>query len=190
MMTQGVNLLIKRVLSFLFLFGLSLLATAAWDPIKGNRDPDTGATKKTMIALEAFKKIPELEPFFSQADGFALFHNVAKGGIGIGGAGGSGEVFQNGKVIGSTKLRQVSIGFQLGGQAFREIIFFKEKRDTERFTEGNFEFGAQASAVLIKQGVSVETAYSNGIAVFTIAKGGLMYEASLGGQKFSFEFYE
>ena len=108
-----------------------------------------------MIALRP-KKIPELEPFFSQADGFALFHNVAKGGIGIGGAGGSGEVFQNGKVIGSTKLRQVSIGFQLGGQAFREIIFFK-KRDTERFTEGNFEFGAQASAVLTKQDVSVET---------------------------------
>ncbi|MBT5011309.1 MAG: hypothetical protein HOM49_14885, partial [Gammaproteobacteria bacterium] len=70
------------------------------------------------------------------------------------------------------------------------IIFFKEKQDTDRFTEGHFEFGAQASAVLIKQGVSVETAYSNGVAVFTMAKGGLMYEASIGGQKFSFKPYD
>ena len=82
------------------------------------------------------------------------------------------------------------MGFQLGGQAFSEIIFFEDERDTERFTEGNFEFGAQASAVLITQGVSIETAYSDGIAVFTLAKGGLMYEASIGGQKFSFEAYD
>jgi len=190
-MTVHVLTQVTRVVSSLFfLLSFSTLTTAAWDPVKGNRDQDTGATEKTMIALEAFKAIPDLEPFFEQADGYAVFHNVAKGGIGIGGAGGSGEVFQNGRVIGSTKLKQLSIGFQLGGQAFREIIFFKEERDTERFTEGNFEFGAQASAVLIKQGVSVETAYSNGIAVFTIAKGGLMYEASIGGQKFSFDFYE
>lgn len=189
-MAHSVIQLTRKVASFLVLLSFSTLVTAAWDPVKGDRDPDTGATKKTMIALEAFMQIPELEPFFEQADGFAIFHNVAKGGIGIGGAGGSGEVFQNGRVIGSTKLRQVSIGFQLGGQAFREIIFFREERDTLRFTEGNFEFNAQASAVLIKQGVSVETAYSNGIAVFTIAKGGLMYEASIGGQKFSFDFYE
>lgn len=180
----------RQVLVFLLLFSISITSGAAWDPVKKNRDVDTGASQKTIVALEAFKKIPELKPFFEQADGFAVFPNVAKAGIGIGGAGGKGEVFQNGKVIGSTSLKQISIGFQLGGQAFREIIFFKEQRDTELFTDGNFEFGAQASAVLIKQGVSVETAYSNGIAVFTIAKGGLMYEASIGGQKFRFESYE
>ena len=143
-----------------------------------------------MLALQAFKEIPELEPFFEQANGFALFHNVTKGGMGIGGATGKGEVFQGGKVIGSTSLKQLSIGFQLGGQAFSEIIFFQKERDTDRFTERNFEFGAQASAVLITQGVSIETAYSDGIAVFTLAKGGLIYEASIGGQKFSFKAYE
>jgi lipid-binding SYLF domain-containing protein len=169
---------------------LTLEASAAWEPDKKNRDPQTGASKKTMIALEKFREIPELEAYFEEADGYAVFANIAKGGIGIGGAGGKGEVFQNGKAIGATSLKQFSIGFQLGGQAFSEIIFFKGKRDTNRFTEGNFEFGAQASAVLIKQGVAVETAYSNGVAVFTIAKGGLMYEASIAGQKFSFEDYD
>ena len=115
-----------------------------------------------------------------------IFPNVAKGGFGVGGAVGKGQVFQQGLLVGSTSLKQLSIGFQLGGQAFSEIIFFKSASDTERFMEGNFEFGAQASAVLIKQGVSVDSAYSDGTAVFTIAKGGLMYEASVGGQKFSF----
>ena len=182
--------MIKKSISLILLFSLSFSSFAAWDPLKKSRDAETGASKKTMVALQAFKEIPELKPFFEQANGFALFHNVAKGGIGIGGAGGKGEVFQGGKVIGSTSLKQISIGFQLGGQTFSEIIFFKEERDTERFVEGNFEFGAQASAVLIKQGVSVETAYSNGVAVFTLAKGGLMYEASIGGQKFSFEAYD
>ena len=89
----------------------------------------------------------------------------------------------------STTLTQVSIGFQLGGQAFSQIIFFKGKRDLNRFIQGNFEFGASASAALINSGAAVETSYSNGIAVLTVSKGGLMYEASIGGQKFNFEPY-
>lgn len=182
--------MIQRLLTLLLFSACSITSSAAWDPMKESRDPDTGASKKTMIALKAFRAVPELEAFFEQANGFALFHNVAKGGIGIGGASGKGEVFQSGQVLGSASLKQISLGFQFGGQAFREIIFFKEKQDTDRFTEGHFEFGAQASAVLIKQGVSVETAYSNGVAVFTMAKGGLMYEASIGGQKFSFKPYD
>ena len=180
----------NKSIALLLLLGLSVSSFAAWDPAKKGRDAETGASEKTMLALQAFKEVPELEPFFEQANGFALFHNVAKGGMGIGGATGKGEVFQGGKVIGSTSLKQLSIGFQLGGQAFSEIIFFEDQRDTERFTEGNFEFSAQASAVLITQGVSIETAYSDGIAVFTLAKGGLMYEASIGGEKFSFEAYD
>ena len=163
---------------------------AQWDPSKKSTDPDTGANNKTVLALEEFKKIDGLEPYFNEANGYAIFPRVAKGGIGIGGARGKGEVLQNNKVIGSTSLTQFSVGIQLGGQAFSQIIFFKEEKDTNRFTSGNFEFGAQVSAVLINQGVSAETAYSNGIAVFTIAKGGLMYEASVGGQKFSFEEYD
>ncbi len=163
---------------------------ASWDPTKNRKNGKTKATEKTMIALQKFKEIPELKPFFKKANGYAVFPNVAKAGMGIGGAVGEGEVFQNGRAIGSTKLTQLSIGFQLGGQAFSQIIFFKNRKDVNRFVEGNFEFGAQASAVLINQGASIETAYSNGVAVFTIAKGGLMYEASIGGQKFSFDSYD
>ncbi len=162
---------------------------AAWNPVKNKTSSKNGAKVKTLIALEKFKAMPELEPYFKEAKGYAVFPNIGKGGIGIGGARGGGEVFQNNKVIGSTTLTQVSIGFQLGGQAFSQIIFFKEKRDLDRFTQGNFEFGASASAALINSGAAVESAYSNGIAVLTVSKGGLMYEASIGGQKFNFEPY-
>ena len=162
---------------------------AAWNPVKNRTSSKNSAKEKTLIALKKFKAMPELEPYFKQAKGYAIFPNVGKGGIGIGGARGGGEVFQNNEVIGSTTLTQVSIGFQLGGQAFSQIIFFKDKRDLDRFTQGNFEFGASASAALINSGAAVESAYSNGIAVLTVSKGGLMYEASIGGQKFSFEPY-
>ncbi len=163
---------------------------AAWNPVKNKSTSQKGPKDKTLIALENFKAMPELEQYFKKAKGYAVFPNVGKGGVGIGGARGKGEVFQDGKVIGSTTLTQVSIGFQLGGQAFSQIIFFKSKRDINRFTQGNFEFGASASAALINSGAAVETSYSNGIAVLTVSKGGLMYEASIGGQKFSFEPYD
>ena len=130
-----------------------------------------------------------MKPYFKKARGYAVFPNVGKGGIGIGGARGSGEVFEKGSVIGKTTLTQVSIGFQLGGQAFSQIIFFKDKESLERFTEGNFEFGASASAALISEGANASADYSDGVAVLTYSKGGLMYEASIGGQKFSYEEY-
>ena len=163
---------------------------AAWNPVKNKKSSKQGAKDKTQVALDSFKKMPELQPYFRKAKGYAVFPNVGKGGVGIGGARGKGEVFQDGKVIGSTTLTQVSIGFQLGGQAFSQIIFFKDKRDLNRFIQGNFEFGASASAALINSGAAVETSYSNGIAVLTVSKGGLMYEASIGGQKFSYEPYD
>ena len=168
------------------LFILSSAQVNAWDPLNKKSKSGSGASKKVELTIEKFKAIPELGAFFEEANGYAVFPNVAKAGIGIGAASGKGEVFQNHIYIGSTSVKQLSIGFQLGAQAFSEIIFFKDARDVDRFTQGNFELGAQASAVLIKQGVSTETAYSNGVAIFTIAKGGLMYEASVGGQKFSF----
>ena len=114
---------------------------------------------------------------------------AAKAGFGFGGARGSGEVFEDGKVIGSTTLTQLSFGFQLGGQAFSQIIFFQNKRDLDRFTDGNFEFGASASAALITEGANASVDYTNGVAVMTFSKGGLMYEASIGGQKFTFKGY-
>jgi len=144
---------------------------------------------KTIEALNKFKKLPALKPYFKKAKGYAVFPNIGKAGIGIGGARGKGEVFEKDEVIGSTSITQLSIGLQLGGQAFSQIIFFKDKKDLERFTQGNFEFGASASAALITEGANASADYSDGVAVLTFSKGGLMYEASIGGQKFSFQKY-
>ena len=165
------------------------LLISGWKPSSDKNRKDKKASDKTIKALNKFKKIPSLKTYFKKARGYAVFPNVGKGGIGIGGARGKGEVFEKGKVIGSTSLTQVSIGFQLGGQAFSQIIFFKDKKSLERFTEGNFEFGASASAALISEGANASADYSDGVAVLTFSKGGLMYEASIGGQKFSYEEY-
>ena len=157
--------------------------------IKKNSNLETKANFKTIDALNKLKKIKRLKPYFKEAVGYVVFPNVGKVGIGIGGARGSGEVFEKHKVIGSATLTQVSVGFQLGAQAFSQIIFFQNKNDLNRFTEGNFEFDASASAALITGGANASADYSNGTAVFTFSKGGLMYEASIGGQKFSYQRY-
>ena len=165
------------------------LLISGWKPLSEKNVKDKKPSEKTKRALNKFKNISSLKPYFKKARGYAVFPNVGKGGIGIGGARGSGEVFEKGNVIGKTTLTQISIGFQLGGQAFSQIIFFKDKKSLDRFTEGNFEFGASASAALISEGANASADYSDGVAVLTYSKGGLMYEASIGGQKFSYEEY-
>ena len=138
--------------------------------------------------IEKFKEgDPGMKGWFAEAYGYAVFPSVGKGGIGVGGAHGKGLVYEQGKIIGKTSLTQLSIGFQLGGQAFSEVIFFKDKTALDDFTRGNFELGAQVSAVALKEGASANLAYSKGVAVMTATKGGLMYEAAVAGQKFSFE---
>ena len=161
---------------------------SGWKPSK-NFNNQNKANFKTIEALKKFKRIRRLKPYFKEAAGFAVFPNIAKAGLGIGGARGNGEVFEDGKVIGSTTVTQLSFGFQLGGQAFSQIVFFQNKRDIDRFTDGNFEFGASASAALITEGANASVDYTNGVAVMTFSKGGLMYEASIGGQKFTFKGY-
>jgi lipid-binding SYLF domain-containing protein len=123
---------------------------------------------------------------FENAYGYAIFPNVGKGGLGVGAAAGNGAVYQHGKVIGMAKLSQLSIGFQAGGQAYREVIFFESKKELDRFKDSRFEFAAQASAVAVTEGASANVKYADGVMVFTMQKGGLMYEASIGGQKFRF----
>ena len=144
---------------------------------------------KTIEALKKFKKLSALKPYFKKAKAYAVFPNIGKVGIGIGGARGKGEVFEKDELIGSTSVTQISIGLQLGGQAFSQIIFFKDKKDIERFKQGNYEFGASVSAALITEGANASADYSDGVAVLTVSKGGLMYEASIGGQKFTFQKY-
>jgi len=169
-------------------FNTTNVLISGWKPSK-NFNNKNKANFKTIEALKKFKRIGRLKPYFKEAAGFAVFPNIAKAGLGFGGARGNGEVFEDGKVIGSTTVTQLSFGFQLGAQAFSQIIFFQNKRDLDRFTDGNFEFGASASAALITEGANASVDYTNGVAVMTFSKGGLMYEASIGGQKFTFKGY-
>jgi hypothetical protein len=149
---------------------------------------DADAEKNALAAIAEFKNAdPSIETFFQNAYGYAIFPQIAKGAIGIGGAAGDGTVFQGGEVIGSSSMSQVTLGLALGGQTYREAIFFKDKTALDNFKQGNFEMAAEASAVAVKTGASKTADYSRGVAIFTMAKGGLMFEASIGGQKFTYE---
>ena len=170
--------------------------------------PVAGAADEYQTTIERFKASNEVKPYFANAYGFAVFPVVGKGGFIVGAAHGDGKVYRGGKVTGTASLTHVSIGFQLGGQAFSEIIFFKDKSAYENFTSGSFEFDAKASAVAITAAAQAQTgttgssagasvtpstgkqsssAYYKGMAVFVHIKGGLMYEAAVGGQKFNFK---
>ena len=138
-------------------------------------------------AVSTFKSTdPSIQKFFDNSSGYAVFPTITKGAMGVGAAHGDGEVIQRGAVIGTTSVSQVTVGAQLGGQQYSEIIFFENKDALDSFKEGHFTMAAQVSAVAAAEGASANARYSSGVAVFTVAKGGLMYEASVGGQKFSF----
>jgi lipid-binding SYLF domain-containing protein len=128
----------------------------------------------------------QMKSLFDNAYGYVIFPNVGKGAIGIGGAAGNGAVFQKGALIGMAKMTQVSVGFQWGGQAYREVIFFESKADLDRFKQNKIEFSGQASAVAATAGAAANVKYKDGVMIFSQIKGGLMYEASIGGQKFKF----
>jgi lipid-binding SYLF domain-containing protein len=138
-------------------------------------------------AIAQFKKSdPMIKSIFETAHGYVVFPNVGKGGLGVGGAFGNGAVYEKNILIGMAKLSQINIGFQAGGQAYREVIFFENAEVLNRFKENKVELSASASAVLITEGAAAAAKYQNGVMIFTQTKGGLMYEASVGGQKFSF----
>ena len=142
-------------------------------------------------ALEVMlEKTSKLESFRNESYGYVVFPKITKAGIGIGGAMGKGILFENHQVVGVSKLKQASFGLQFGGQQYSEIIFFENEESFEKFTNGKLKFDAQASAVALKKGASIDMAYQNGVAVFTMTKGGLMYEASIGGQHFKYEAKE
>ncbi len=128
-----------------------------------------------------------VQKFFDNSAGYAVFPSVGKGGIVVGGAYGRGLVIVNEQVDGYTALSQATIGLQLGGQKYSQFIFFKDETALDHFKRGNFEFGAQASAVAITAGASADANYDSGVAIFTVAGGGLMFEGSVGGQRFSYE---
>ena len=156
--------------------------------------------------INLFRHAGESASFFHRSYGYAVFPTVGEGGLGVGGAFGKGRVYVHGRYVGDTTMGQISVGFQAGGKAYSQIIFFEDKRALDEFESGTFEFAAGASAVAITAGASASAGtsgasagasagkknaratgvYEKGMAVFTIAKGGLMYAATIAGQRFSF----
>ncbi len=171
------------------LAGMSFALTAtgwAWDA-----DDAEEYDQKAQQAIALFKaKDPDIQKFFDTSSGYVVIPTVGKAGFGIGGARGKGVLYEDGEVTANVTLTQLSFGFQAGGQAYSEFIFFEDDVALANFKRGNYELGAQASAVAITAGASADAKFNGGMAIFTQAKGGLMYEASVGGQKFKVEVKE
>jgi lipid-binding SYLF domain-containing protein len=162
-----------------------LLIGCSTAPKSEESKAELNANSQAKIKL-ARETDPGLQKFFDSAAGYAVFPTVGKGAIGLGGAYGKGQLYEGGKPAGYCSLTQASIGLQLGGQSYTELIFFETKAALNNFKSGNFSFAAQVSAVALKSGVSANAKYADGVAVFTMGEAGLMYEASVGGQKFSY----
>lgn len=164
---------------------LSALATGNAATAQSKKDSslieDCQAGKKDFLRTDDLMK-----NLFDNAYAYAMFPNIGKGAIGVGGAAGNGIVYEKGKIIGKANMKQVTVGFQFGGQAYREVIFFEDKETLNRFKKNNIEFSAEASAVAATVGASAKAKYAKGVMIFTQEKSGLMYEASVGGQKFKF----
>ena len=180
------------------LLAASCLLAATMMPAHADEYADT---------IAVFQKAGQSKAYFARSHGYAVFPTVGKGGVVVGAAYGKGKVYERGRPIGDVTMTKLSVGAQLGGQAFSEIIFFEDKRALDEFTKGEFELGAEASAVAITASASAEAGtggttagksltqdkaetlggYRNGVAIFTIGKGGLMYQAAVAGQKFDFK---
>ena len=171
-----------KIRSVVILFiACALAASVAW----ADATPEECAA-----STDKFRNLSaNVAEMISTSYGYAVLPTIGKGGFGIGGAGGSGCVYAGGTQTGTVKMGQVTIGFQAGGQKYAEVIFFENAEAYERFTSNKFEFAAQVSAIALKSGVSLDAEYAEGMLVFTMAIGGLMYEASIGGQKFKTEMY-
>jgi lipid-binding SYLF domain-containing protein len=138
-------------------------------------------------AIAAFKaQDPSIQTFFDNSYGYAVLPKVTKGAFWVGIAGGRGQVFRQGQMIGYCKMGQATLGFSFGGEFFREIIFFRQVQDLDRFTGGEFAFSAQVTGTAITAGAAAKVDYKDGLAVFVMADRGLMVDASLGGQKFAY----
>lgn len=159
---------------------LALSVASAWDP-----DEVAKARANAQASIDSLlEEEPKMQRYFDAAAGYVVIPSVAKAGMGIGGARGKGLLYENGEPTAEVTMTQLSVGFQWGGQAYSEFIFFEDDKALKRFKQGNYELGAQASAVAITEGISIDAGYESGVAIFTQAKGGLMYEAAVGGQKF------
>ncbi|MGA3067541.1 MAG: YSC84-related protein [Tepidisphaeraceae bacterium] len=180
------NRLVKA--SFLGASLIGILALAACSTAPPTPAGKSDLRDSSADALnQAQQNDPSLRDIIQASSGYAVFPSVGKGAIGIGGAYGKGDVYQNGAVVGYCDMTQGSIGVQLGGQDYVEILVFQNPEAVQRFENGNFTFDAQATAVAVKSGAGANAKFENGVAVFTMAEAGLMYEAAVGGQNFAYQ---
>ena len=182
--------------SMQFLLMLSILFAVTFVPNIANaqeskkeqkEDDDINHCKETKAAF--IKSDPMLKNLFENSAGYILFPSIGKGAMGVGGATGNGILFVKGQAQGKANMTQMTVGLQAGGKIYSEVIFFENQESLKSLTDGKFEFAGQVSAVAVKTGVSANMKYRDGVLVFTQEKGGLMYEASVGGQKFSYNAY-
>ncbi len=178
------NIRFIQLVNFIFLYFFLLMSSGVFSQSDSNNKRIINDSRQAKTEFIKADKL--MSSLFSNAYAYVIFPNVGKGGLGVGGASGNGAVFQRGKVIGTAKLTQVTIGFQAGGQSYREVIFFESEKDLNRFKENKIELSAQASAVAVTEGAAGNAKYKDGVMIFSQTKGGLMYEASLGGQTFKF----
>ena len=135
---------------------------------------------------EAMQRDPSMRGVLEQAEGYAVFPSIGKGGAGVGGAFGRGVLFDRGQMVGYVDVSQASIGLQLGGQSFSEILVFRSRSALENLKGGQFSLGANVSGVAITTGAAASTNFERGVAAFIIPRGGLMAELSLSGQRINF----
>ncbi|MGM0601108.1 MAG: YSC84-related protein [Candidatus Rifleibacteriota bacterium] len=180
-----------RKISFLILFAVCFClvlssASAGWNPFR--RNYKRSGEENVQLLIKKIKKIdPDIKKIFENAVGWAVFPEIGKAGVGIGGASGNGRVYRKGEFIGTTTMTQISVGFQLGGQIYSEIIFFQDDNTLNKFKDGKFELGANVSAVIVDEGVAKTLGFKDGTIVLVMPKKGLMYEATVSGQKFTFQ---
>lgn len=169
---------------------LMLVVAAGCSDYKSSsgQDPTQYLEEEAAYTVKRFRETdPSMKDFFDTSAGYAVFPEVAKGAAGIGAAHGNGVLYQDGKIVGRTELTQGTLGVQLGGQVYSELIFFQDQRALDDFKQGHLEFSAQASAVAAAEGSAANADYDQGVAVFTLGQQGLMFEASIGGQQFSYK---
>ncbi len=177
-----------RVFAIASLAGALLIAPSGCSTApKSDSEKEVLGTRARDAMAEFKRADPSLQRMLDKAHGYAIFPSVGKGAVGVGGAYGRGEVFEGQAMVGYCDLSQGTIGFQLGGQEYMELIVFETKAALDSFKSNTFEFSGQASAVAVRAGAAANAPYQNGVAVFTATKAGLMFEASIGGQRFTFQ---
>jgi len=181
----------KHSLAYL-LCGALLVCVAAPACGGSQKDAKTAGTPERVEGIDdtiaLFKeKDSTIAQLFSSSAGYVVLPTVGKGGLIVGGAHGNGEAFEGGKYIGAVSVSEVSVGAQVGGQSYSQVVFFETPAAVRRLKDNSFQFAAEISAIGVDQGVAKNAKFKDGIATFVIPKQGLMASAAVGGQKLSFE---